>query len=203
MSIGFIFPLNPILPLDRRSISVFGTVVCFLTRTFLFTKAPAFNVQSEIDFSVLLLLAAIMAVNFIIVNLVEAKHAIRYMQVAIQEEPVKGFWYVSLASLIAAPFLTNDGVILLMVEPILHAFHPTAADESLEENVVPSHATHSQSKLEPSDAMYFFLVLNCSANIGSALTYTGNPQNMIVSRESKDEFSASLMIYLFRFHKTR
>ena len=35
-----------------------------------------------------------------------------------------------------------------------------------------------------SDAIYFLLALACSANIGSSLTYTGNPQNMIVAEDS-------------------
>ena len=41
-------------------------------------------------------------------------------------------------------------------------------------------------KLEKSDALYFLLTLACSSNIGSALTYTGNPQNMIVAQDSLD-----------------
>ncbi len=39
-------------------------------------------------------------------------------------------------------------------------------------------------KLETSDAVYLLLTLACSSNIGSALTYTGNPQNMIVGQEA-------------------
>lgn len=38
--------------------------------------------------------------------------------------------------------------------------------------------------LSRSDSMYFLLSLACSSNIGSALTYTGNPQNMIVASDS-------------------
>lgn len=43
---------------------------------------------------------------------------------------------------------------------------------------------NKKNKLEPQDAMYFMLNLACSANIGSALTYTGNPQNMIVAQDA-------------------
>lgn len=39
------------------------------------------------------------------------------------------------------------------------------------------------------DALYFLLTLACSANIGSALTYTGNPQNMIVASVATDVLS--------------
>lgn len=56
-----------------------------------------------------------MAINFIVVNLVETKALIARMQRAIQTNPERGFWYVSFAAFIAAPFLTNDGVCLLMV----------------------------------------------------------------------------------------
>jgi Na+/H+ antiporter NhaD/arsenite permease-like protein len=57
-----------------------------------------------------------MAINFIIVNLVETKSVIARVQDTIRENPEKGFWYVSLAAFVCAPFLTNDGVCLLMVE---------------------------------------------------------------------------------------
>ena len=127
-----------------------------------------------------------MAINFVVVNLVETKRVILRMQVAIQENPEKGFWYVSLAAFVCAPFLTNDGVCLLMVEPILQAFRSTFAtvQEGISDQpaVVTERAIASpNSKLEASDAIYFLLSLACSSNIGSALTYTGNPQNMIVS----------------------
>ena len=42
----------------------------------------------------------------------------------------------------------------------------------------------SHIKLQTQDAMFFMLTLACSANIGSALTYTGNPQNMIVAQDA-------------------
>ena len=60
-----------------------------------------------------------MAINFIVVNLVETKALIARMQRAIQANPERGFWYVSFVAFIAAPFLTNDGVCLLMVTLLL------------------------------------------------------------------------------------
>ena len=126
-----------------------------------------------------------MAINFIVVNLVETKRVILRMQVAIQENPEKGFWYVSLAAFVCAPFLTNDGVCLLMVEPILQAFRSTfatieASTDRPSKDTTDVAIASPNSKLEASDAIYFLLSLACSSNIGSALTYTGNPQNMIV-----------------------
>jgi Na+/H+ antiporter NhaD/arsenite permease-like protein len=45
---------------------------------------------------------------------------------------------------------------------------------------------HTGMKLERGDAVYFLMTLACSSNIGSALTYTGNPQNMIVAQDAID-----------------
>lgn len=47
----------------------------------------------------------------------------------------------------------------------------------------------SNNKLVKEDALYFLLTLACSSNIGSALTYTGNPQNMIVASVATDVLS--------------
>lgn len=118
-----------------------------------------------------------------------------------QSNPLRGFWVVSAASLAIAPFLTNDGVCLLFVEIILNAFEdendadaPAAQqdvqlnelgdDKSgapvLDTSALPYESSVVQfqgaEKLRRSDAIYFLLSLACSANIGSALTYTGNPQ---------------------------
>ena len=43
-----------------------------------------------------------------------------------------------------------------------------------------------KNNLVKEDALYFLLTLACSSNIGSALTYTGNPQNMIVAQGAAD-----------------
>lgn len=113
----------------------------------------------------------------------ETKRVIRYVQGMIQMDPVNGFWLVSLAAFVVSPFLTNDGVCLLFVEPILNAFEslpPPSVD------MIASEASSSPVKLKlmKSDAIYFLLALACSSNIGSALTYTGNPQNMIVAGDA-------------------
>ena len=46
--------------------------------------------------------------------------------------------------------------------------------------------TKHKNNLVKEDALYFLLTLACSSNIGSALTYTGNPQNMIVAQGAAD-----------------
>ena len=42
----------------------------------------------------------------------------------------------------------------------------------------------SSQKLDRADIIYFLLALACSANIGSQITYTGNPQNMLLSQDA-------------------
>ena len=49
-----------------------------------------------------------------------------------------------------------------------------------------SNVFHKKNLLVKEDALYFLLTLACSSNIGSALTYTGNPQNMIVAQGAAD-----------------
>lgn len=136
------------------------------------------DVLQAIDFEVLILLSSIMIINHIVIHLKETKRVISYFQEMIQDDPFKGYWMISFAAFIVSPFLTNDGVCLLFVEPILHAF-----EETMHETPQQSGNTR-KSKLQSSDALYFLLGLACSTNIGSALTYTGNPQNMIVASDS-------------------
>jgi hypothetical protein len=110
---------------------------------------------------------------------------IEYLQELVQKDPSRGFWIISFAAFIASPFLTNDGVCLLFVEPILNAFEnaPFASASVASEGVLAltDDASNSSNtptkapklKLHKEDAIYFLLGLACSANIGSALTYTG------------------------------
>lgn len=115
------------------------------------------------------------------VHQTETKRVIRYVQDRIQLDPVHGFWLVSFAAFIVSPFLTNDGVCLLFVEPILNAFEslPTSPQKPPLSGTSPA-----MLPLMRSDAIFFLLALACSSNIGSSLTYTGNPQNMIVAGDS-------------------
>lgn len=105
------------------------------------------------------------------------------MQGKIKLDPVHGFWLVSVAAFVVSPFLTNDGVCLLFVEPILNAFESLPAN-NINRSVNCTATSCVDISLVKSDAIYFLLALACSSNIGSALTYTGNPQNMIVAGDS-------------------
>jgi Na+/H+ antiporter NhaD/arsenite permease-like protein len=103
------------------------------------------------------------------------------MQLQVQCNPLKGFWLVSAAAFLVAPFLTNDGVCLLFVELILDAFDATKSISNNSHLYTTLSSPEQRAKivllqempLETGDAIYFLLTLACSANIGSALTYTG------------------------------
>ncbi len=115
------------------------------------------------------------------VNQKETKYVIDYVQNQIRAKPKNGFWLVSFSAFIVSPFLTNDGVCLLFVEPILNAFileeeeneRKKQSGINIEEEV---GFDHGNFRLHKKDAIYFMLGLACSSNLGSALTYTGNPQ---------------------------
>eukprot|EP01041_Mallomonas_annulata_P001780 gene1780-3449_t len=195
MSFVFLFPCNSLVPLDRRTVAILGATLCYATRAFIFPNHKM-NLEAAVDFDVLVLLAAIMAINFIIVHQKETKSLIDYVQTQVKENPKKGFWLVSFAAFIVSPFLTNDGVCLLFVEPILNAFEslnrPSEVEPSKKE--VECAGDTSLLALEKGDAFYFLISLACSSNIGSALTYTGNPQNMIVAEDSIDVLPAYLFL---------
>lgn len=178
MSFNFFFPYNSLFPLDRRTASAISGTLCYVTRAFLFPSQPM-DLEGAVDWDVLVLLAAIMCINYIVVNQRETKDVVLYVQNKIKDTPNSGFWLVNLAAFLVSPFLTNDGVCLLFVEPILNAFEclnePTLSSSGHgrdEENLFDP----TSMQLEKSDAIYFLLGLACSSNIGSALTYTGNPQ---------------------------
>lgn len=194
VSLTFFFPVNPVFPLDRRSVACMGAILCYLCGAFLFPEHRV-ALENSVDFDVLILLTGIMAINFIVVNQRETKALILHVQEQINENPKKGFWMVSFAAFITSPFLTNDGICLLFVEPILNAFTNVGVSQpNAIENVIPSAIL----TLEKGDAFYFLISLACSSNIGSALTYTGNPQNMIVAEDAIDVLP-SYLFFLYMF----
>jgi di/tricarboxylate transporter len=110
-------------------------------------------------------------------------------------------YYSLLLSTTLALYTVPQGVCLLFVEPILSAFDGCSdGDEEGAEGegegesallleaggAAAKSAKKPASLLDTSDCVYFLMGLACSANIGSALTYTGNPQNMIVASDSID-----------------
>lgn len=93
MSFCFLFPCNNLIPLDRRTAAVFAATLVYLTRSFLFSDRPI-KMEDAVDFEVLILLASIMAINFIVVHQQETKKLILTLQEQINTNPRKGFWLV-------------------------------------------------------------------------------------------------------------
>ena len=93
MSFCFLFPCNNLIPLDRRTAAVFSATLVYLTRSFLFSDRPI-EMEDAVDFEVLILLASIMAINFIVVHQQETKKLILSLQEQINTNPRKGFWLV-------------------------------------------------------------------------------------------------------------
>ena len=72
---------------------------------------------------------------------------------------------------------------MLFVEPILNAFSDEEEENQRKRENGEVEAAEDEVfdgsrdfKLLKADALYFLLGLACSSNLGSALTYTGNPQ---------------------------
>jgi di/tricarboxylate transporter len=198
MSFNLFFPFNSIFPLDRRTASAIAGTLCYVTRAFLFPDKPMDLVEA-VDWDVIILLAGIMCINYIMVNQKETKNVVDYVQDQIKNSPKNGFWLVNTSAFIVSPFLTNDGVCLLFVEPILAAFEAVVRPMTGSSHGSANGSAHGSRNggsshgdsghggavdlndptafvLEQKDAIYFLLGLACSSNIGSALTYTGNPQ---------------------------
>lgn len=188
LTLQLLFPSNYFLPIDRRTSSVASATLVYVSHKFLLRQEPAVDLIEAIDWDVLLLLSAIMIINHIVVNLKETVDATLWLQRKVQSNPRRGFWLVAWTSFFVSPFLTNDGVCLLFVAPILAAFEALPPDGTTVQDVeIGGGADKSSSgdlRLERGDAIYFMFALACSANIGSSMTYTGNPQNMIVASDS-------------------
>lgn len=170
-----------------------------------------------------------MIINFVLMKQVIVKKGIQIMQNYISYDLDKAFWIVSFVAFIASPFITNDGLCLLLVDPVLDAFLPPTncnlssspsspsaspfADSGNQTSVSESNCSifsaiktkclpfccssplqgyvstwggrHSSVDLKrpdgTSERFYFMIGIACSANLGSSMTFTGNPQNIIIS----------------------
>ena len=134
LALQLLFPVNPIVPIDRRTSSILCASLVYVTHKFLLTNFPEISLVEAIDWDVLLLLTSIMIVNYIFVRLRETKEVINYLQNLVRDKPAEGFWMVAWASFLVSPFLTNDGVCLLFVSPILECF--SSIEESDESDTV-------------------------------------------------------------------
>ncbi len=76
----------------------------------------------DIDIDVLLILASIMVINFVMMRQSFVQKIVAGLQSYIRRDLDRGFWCVAAVAFVASPFITNDGLCLLLVDPVLDAF---------------------------------------------------------------------------------
>jgi di/tricarboxylate transporter len=163
VSLQFLFPSNFILPLDRRLSGLLGAAFCALA-AYTLPNDDSSIPGNDVHIEVLLILVSIMVINFIILKQSIIETNIKKMKRSIVKNDHVGFWIVSFVSFIVAPFVTNDGLCLLLVDPVLDAFNE-----------------RPKSEIETLNRFYFMLTISSSANIGSVTTFAGNPQNILIA----------------------
>lgn len=138
-----------------------------------------------------------------------------YFIILFRNDMDRAYWFVCLAAFVTSPFITNDGLCLLMVDPILDAFLIPATPLS---QVIPKSkysfplmeylcgsgkASRNENvsielnrRDHKSNRFFFLLGIACSANIGSAMTFTGNPQNIIIAGYLEDLMNGGMFFLL-------
>lgn len=194
VSFQFLFPGNYFIPLDRRLSGLLGAVLCAMVA---YLMPESASIAGEhVDIEVLVILVSIMVINFVLMQQTFVESYIFALQESIKSDPNLGFWLVSLASFFISPFVTNDGLCLLLVNPVLDALQVPTQDKS----APPTHASLSNQKLTAtnivSNRFYFMLTISSSSNIGSVMTFAGNPQNIIIAKTLIDLMSGGLFFGL-------
>jgi Na+/H+ antiporter NhaD/arsenite permease-like protein len=165
--IGIIFTRLPKMNIDRPSAAFFGAVAMILFGVVTFDEAIR-----AIDFNTIALLLGMM----IIVATLELDGFFGWIAtrtMAVADTPFKLLTVLSFTTGIASAFLVNDAVVLL--------FTPVSIGicRSLKLNPVP-----------------FLIAEILSSNIGSAMTITGNPQNMLIGINSGISYGHFLLFLL-------
>jgi len=165
--IGIIFTRLPRMNIDRPSAAFFGAVAMILFGIITFDEAIR-----AIDFNTIALLLGMM----IIVATLELDGFFEWIAtrtLAIADTPFKLLVVLSFTTGVASAFLVNDAVVLLFTPVII------GICRSLKLNPVP-----------------YLIAEILSANIGSAMTITGNPQNMLIGINSGITYGHFLLFLL-------
>jgi hypothetical protein len=171
VALMLLFPSNKYLPLDRRLSCIWGATLCGLV-AYCFNNS--LNPLEFVDVDVLIVLSAIMAINFLLLRHPWLSWGIERMQWYIQNDVDKAFYIVSIMSFLISQIIMNDGLCLMIVHPVLDAF--------IKNSRISSPRTSDNSDYHIYDPFYFMLNIACSANIGSVMTFAGNPQNLIIAQ---------------------
>jgi Na+/H+ antiporter NhaD/arsenite permease-like protein len=164
---GIIFTRLPKMNIDRPSAAIFGAVAMVLFGVLSFDEAIR-----AIDFNTIALLLGMM----IIISTLELDgffSLIASKTLSYSKSPFRLLVILTFVTGIASAFLVNDAVVLLFT-PVIILICRTA-------------------KLNP---LPFLVAEILASNVGSAMTITGNPQNMLIginSGISYGDFMLSLM----------
>jgi Na+/H+ antiporter NhaD/arsenite permease-like protein len=165
--IGIIFTRLPRMNIDRPSAAFFGAVAMILFGVVTFDEAI-----KAIDFNTIALLLGMM----IIVATLELDGFFEWIAIrtlAVGKTPFRLLVVLTFTTGIASAFLVNDAVVLLFTPVII------GICRSLRVNPIP-----------------FLIAEILSANIGSAMTMTGNPQNMLIGLNSGISYGHFLLYLL-------
>lgn len=177
-----LLPNNLIFPLDRRLSSLLGALLSILVSLLDYGDISGVLKAAglAIDVSVLVLLTSTMVLNFLLLRQDILHGCLSQIQDWIMNHSNAGFWAVSAIAFSFSPIFMNDGLCLLLVHPVLDAFGQLRR---------PSSSNPSHENVSLMERKYFLLTIACSANIGSACTYTGNPQNIIIGESVEGDLS--------------
>ena len=165
--IGIIFTRLPGINIDRPSAAFFGAVAMIL-----FGVVPMDDAVRAIDFNTIFLLLGMM----IIISVLEIDGfftLIARTTISFSKNTSQLLGLVVFTTGVASAFLVNDAVVLLFTPVILRICR------SGELNPVP----------------YLFAEIMAS-NIGSAMTITGNPQNILIGINSGIPYARFLLLLL-------
>jgi Na+/H+ antiporter NhaD/arsenite permease-like protein len=164
---GIIFTRLPRVNIDRPSAAFFGAVAMVLFGVVSFGEAV-----SAIDFNTIALLLGMM----IIISTLELDgffEWIAFKTLSIAHTPNKLLVVITLVTGLASAFLVNDAVVLLFTPVII------GISRKLGVHPVP-----------------YLIAEILASNIGSAMTITGNPQNMLIGINSGMAYGYFLLYLL-------
>jgi len=148
---GIIFTRLPWVNVDRPSAAYFGAVAMIVTGVLSFEEAIL-----AIDFNTIALLLGMM----IVIATLELDGFFAFIAqktISFSKTPLQLLWIITFTTGIASAFLVNDAVVL-MFTPIIISICRSA-------------------KLDPKP---YLIAEILASNVGSAMTITGNPQNMLI-----------------------
>jgi len=165
--IGIIFTRLPRMNIDRPSAAFFGAVAMILFGVITFDEA----IQA-IDFNTIALLLGMM----IIISTLELDGFFGWIAtrtLAVANTPFRLLALLIFTTGVASAFLVNDAIVLLFTPIII------GISRSLKLNPIP-----------------FLIAEILASNIGSAMTMTGNPQNMLIGINSGISYGHFLLYLL-------